>query len=119
MPVASLKNKSGNFVAPSLASTSAAANVEMPADMRVSLTNTDAPDGYPICSFSYILLYKDLSYNIKSEEKAKAVVDLVKWIIQDGQQYSEALEYAKLPESVVTKSLDILKGVTYNGKALQ
>jgi phosphate transport system substrate-binding protein len=119
MPVASLKNKSGNFVAPSLASTSAAANVEMPADMRVSLTNTDAADGYPICSFSYILLYKDLSYNIKSEEKAKAVVDLVKWIIQDGQQYSEPLNYAKLPESVVTKSLDILKGVTYNGKALQ
>lgn len=118
MPVASLKNKSGNFVAPSLASTSAAANVEMPADMRVSLTNTDAADGYPICSFSYILLYKDLSYNIKSEEKAKAVVDLVKWIIQDGQQYSEALEYAKLPESVVKKSLDLLKTVTYNNQPL-
>ena len=119
MPVASLKNKSGNFVAPSLASTSAAANVEMPADMRVSLTNTDAADGYPICSFSYILLYKDLSYNIKSEQKAKAVLNLVTWIIQDGQQYSEPLNYAKLPESVVKKSLDILKGVTYNGKALQ
>ena len=119
MPVASLKNKSGNFVTPSLASTSAAANVEMPADMRVSLTNTDAADGYPICSFSYVLIYKDLSYNIKSQEKAKNVLDLVKWIIQDGQQYSEPLNYAKLPGSVVTKSLDILKGVTYNGKALQ
>jgi phosphate transport system substrate-binding protein len=118
MPVALLKNKSGNFVAPSLASTSAAANVEMPADMRVSLTNTDAAEGYPICSFSYILLYKDLSYNVKSEEKAKAVLDLVKWIIQDGQQYSEALEYAKLPESVVKKSLDLLKTVTYKNKSL-
>ncbi len=36
MPVASLKNKSGNFVAPTLASTSASANVDIPADMRVS-----------------------------------------------------------------------------------
>ncbi len=54
-------------------------------------------------------MYKDLSYNIKSEEKAKNVLDLVKWIIQDGQQYSEPLNYAKLPESVVKKSLDILK----------
>lgn len=119
MPVASLKNKSGNFVAPTLASTSASANVEIPADMRVSITNTDAPDGYPICSFSYILLYKDLSYNIKTEEKAKNLVDLVKWIITDGQQYSESLNYAKLPQTVVQKSQDILKTVTYNNKPLQ
>jgi len=119
MPVALLKNKSGNFVAPTLASTSASANVEIPADMRVSITDTDAPDGYPICSFSYILLFKDLSYNIKSEADAKAVVDLVSWIIQDGQQYSEALEYAKLPEPVVKKSLDLLKTVTYKNKPLQ
>jgi len=119
MPVASLKNKSGNFVVPTLASTSASANVDIPADMRVSITNTDAPDGYPICSFSYILLYKDLSYNIKSEEKAKNLLDLVKWIITDGQQYSESLNYAKLPQSVVQKSQDILKTVTYNNKPLQ
>jgi phosphate transport system substrate-binding protein len=119
MPVASLKNKSGNFVAPTLASTSASANVDIPADMRVSITNTDAADGYPICSFSYILMYKDLSYNIKSEDKAKNVLDLVKWIITDGQQYSESLNYAKLPQSVVQKAQDLLKTVTYNGKPLQ
>jgi phosphate transport system substrate-binding protein len=119
MPVASLKNKSGNFVAPNLASTSAAANVDIPADLRVSITNTDAPDGYPIASFSYILLFQDLSYNIKSETEAKNVAALVEWIIQDGQQYSEALDYARLPESVVKKSLDLLKTLNYNGKPLQ
>jgi phosphate transport system substrate-binding protein len=119
MAVASLKNKSGNFVAPTLASTSASANVTIPDDMRVSITDTDAPGGYPICSFSYILLYKDLYYNIKSEAKAKNVVNLVSWIIQDGQQYSEALDYAKLPESVVKKSLGIIHGLTYNNKPLQ
>lgn len=119
MPVASLKNKSGNFVAPTLASTSASANVPIPDDMRVSITNTDAPDGYPISSFSYILMYKDLSYNIKSEAKAKNLVDLVKWIITDGQQYSESLNYAKLPQSVAQKAQDLLKTVTYNSKPLQ
>ena len=119
MPVAFLKNKSGNFVAPNLASTSAAANVDIPADMRVSITNTDAPDGYPISSFSYILLFKDMSFNIKSASEAKNVAGLVYWIIQDGQQYSEALNYAKLPESVVKKSLDLLKTLTYNNKPLQ
>jgi phosphate transport system substrate-binding protein len=119
MPVASLKNKSGNFVAPTLASTSASANVTIPDDMRVSITNTDAPEGYPICSFSYILLFKDMSFNIKSEAKAKNVENLVSWIIQNGQQYSEPLNYAKLPESVVKKSLAILQTLTYNNKPLQ
>ena len=116
MPVASLKNKSGNFIAPTLASTSAAANVDIPADTRVSITDTDAPGGYPIASFSYILLFKELSYNIESETEAKNVVDLISWVIQEGQQYSEALDYAKLPESVVKKSLELLKTLTYNNK---
>src|SRR5690606_10622001 len=43
MPAAMLKNKSGNIVAASLETTSAAADINLPADMRVSLTNTDAP----------------------------------------------------------------------------
>jgi len=119
MPVASLKNKSGNFVAPTLASTSASANVTIPDDMRVSITNTDAPDGYPICSFSYVLLFKDMSFNIKSEAKAKNVANLVSWIIQDGQHYSEPLNYAKLPEAVVKKSLNILQTLSYNNKPVQ
>jgi len=119
MPVASLKNKSGNFVAPTLASTNAAAKIDnIPADMRVSITDTDAPDGYPICSFSYILIYKDLSINTKSQAQAQEVLDLVKWIIQDGQQYSEALLYAKLPDSVVKQELGLLQTVTYNNKPL-
>jgi phosphate transport system substrate-binding protein len=119
MPAALLKNKSGNYVGPTLASTSAAANVSnMPPDMRVSITDTDAPDGYPICSFSYLLLYQNQSYDNRSEAQAKATVSLVAWIIQGGQQYSEALEYAKLPQAVVSKSMDILKTVTYNQKPL-
>ncbi|HVB03111.1 MAG TPA: phosphate ABC transporter substrate-binding protein PstS [Chitinophagaceae bacterium] len=119
MPAALLMNKSGNFIGPTLASTSAAANIsDMPADMRVSITNTDAPQGYPICSFSYILLYKNQSFGSRTEAQAKATIDLVAWIIQGGQQYSEALEYAKLPDAVVQKSLDILKGITYNNKPL-
>jgi phosphate transport system substrate-binding protein len=119
MPVASVQNKSGNFVAPTLASTSAAANVEnMPADMRVSITNTDAADGYPICSFSYVLLYKNQSYDNRSEAEAKATIDLVAWMIQTGQQYSEPLQYGQLPETVVQRDLEILKTVVYNNKPL-
>lgn len=119
MPAAQLKNKAGNFVAASLQSSTAAANVDLPADMRVSLTNTDAANGYPICSFTYLLLYKDQKYDNRAEASAKATVDLVNYVIHDGQKYAESLGYAPLPDAAVKKAEDILKSVTYGDKPLQ
>jgi phosphate transport system substrate-binding protein len=56
MPFADIQNKSGKFIKPTLASTSAAANIKLPADMKASLTDTSAADGYPISGFTWILL---------------------------------------------------------------
>jgi phosphate transport system substrate-binding protein len=119
MPAAMLKNKAGNFVAASLQSSSIAASIELPADMRVSLTNTDSPEGYPISSFTYLLLYKNQSYDKRTEASAKATIDLVSYVIHEGQKYAESLGYAPLPTAAVTKAEDILKSVTYNNKPLQ
>ena len=44
MPTAALQNQKGNFIIPSLKSTNASANVTLPADTRVSLTNSEADD---------------------------------------------------------------------------
>jgi phosphate transport system substrate-binding protein len=118
MPAAALKNKSGKFIAASIASVSAAADVTLPADLRVSITDTDAPDGYPISSFTYILLYKDQAANSHSEAQAKATVDLVWWMIHDGQKNAAALNYAPLPDAVVKAAENNLKSVSLNGKAL-
>src|SRR5712664_4856562 len=58
LPVAELKNKSGAFVKPSLESVSAAASkVEMPDDYRVSITDPEGKDAWPISSFTYLLVY--------------------------------------------------------------
>lgn len=119
MPAAILENKSGKFVAASLQSTSAAADIDLPQDMRVSLTNTDAPDGYPISSFTYLLLYKNQSYDDRTEASAKATISLVNYVIHQGQKYAKALGYAPLPPAAVTKAENILKSVTYNGKSIQ
>ena len=119
MPAAQLKNKAGNFVAASLQSSTAAAKIDLPADMRVSLTNTDAVDDYPICSFTYLLLYKDQKYDSRTEASAKATVDLVNYVIHDGQKYAESLGYAPLPDAAVKKAEEILKSVTYGDKPLQ
>ena len=116
MSGASLKNKSGKFVDASLESISAAANVTIPEDFRVSLTNTDAPDGYPISSFTYILVYTNQSYDNRTEAQAKGTVDLINWMTHDGQQFASPLMYAPLPAAVVTSVEGALKKIMFNNK---
>jgi phosphate transport system substrate-binding protein len=118
MPFASVKSKSGAFIKPSLASTTAAAKVTVPDDTRVSITNTDAADGYPIAAFTWILLYKEQSYDGRPQAKAAALVKLLWWMTHEGQQYAEALSFAKLPAAVVTKAEAVIRSVTFNGSPL-
>lgn len=86
----------------------------------VSLLDAPGNDSYPIASFSYILLYKDLSTNpaISSKEKAEAVVKFVSWAVTSGQQYSEKLSYVPLPQSVVEHNLETLRSLTYKNDSL-
>jgi phosphate transport system substrate-binding protein len=118
LPVALLQNKAGKYVEANLASVTTAANVPLPEDMRVSITNTDAATGYPISSFTYILLYKEQSYNNRDEAKAKEVIKLVNWMVHEGQQFSAPLNYAPLPKDAIKRADDILKSVKFNNKSL-
>jgi phosphate transport system substrate-binding protein len=114
MPYGILKNKKGNFVTASLASTSKAADTNLPDDMKVSLTDTDAPDGYPISGFTWILVYKEQSYGNRSEEKAKELVKLLWWMTHEGQKYAKPLEYAPLSKKAVEKAGKLIKSISYN-----
>jgi phosphate transport system substrate-binding protein len=119
MPYAQIKNKSGNWIKASLASTTAAANVAVPDDVtKISLTDTDAPDGYPISTFTWLILYKEQGYDNRSQAKVDAMLKMFSWIIHDGQKYAEPLSYATLPQAVVAKADAIIKTVTFNGKPL-
>src|SRR4030042_5241203 len=82
MPFGMVKNKKGNFVTATLAATSKAADTHLPDDMKVSLTDTDAPEGYPISGCPWMLVYKDQGYRARSEEKAKELVKLLWWMTQ-------------------------------------
>jgi len=113
-----VKNKSGNFVTPSLESTSASAQVEIPDHTKASITDTDAPDGYPISSFTWILIYKEQNYNERSQAVAKALVDALWWMTHEGQTICSTLDYAPLPVKAVEKVENLLKSVTYDGKKL-
>jgi phosphate transport system substrate-binding protein len=118
MPFGTVKNKKGRFIKPGLASTTAAANTDLPDDMKVSLTDTDAADGYPIGGFTWIVVYQDQKYGATSEEKAKAVVNLLKWMTTEGQRYAEPMHYAALPKAAVSKAERLIGSITYGGEKL-
>jgi len=118
IPFARVQNKAGNFITPTIASVTAAANVQIPPDSKVSLTNTDAPDGYPISGFSWVIIYKEQKYNDRSLDRATKLLKLLSWMIHDGQQYSGALNYAPLSPAAVNVGDAILKSATYDGKPI-
>jgi len=118
MSFVKLQNKSGNFITPNIASTSAAGNIQLPADAKVSLTNTDAPEGYPISGLTWALIYQEQNYNERSQDRATKLVKLLWWNIHEGQQYCSGLNYAPLSPAAVTVAENILKTATYDGKPL-
>jgi phosphate transport system substrate-binding protein len=103
IPFGTVKNSSGSFVKADLASVSAAAAgvKDMPADFRVSITNSTAKNSYPISSFTWLLIPSKFS----DAGKGAAMKDFLKWALGDGQGLVEALSYAKLPKDVVAKEL--------------
>ncbi|MGC1482467.1 MAG: phosphate ABC transporter substrate-binding protein PstS [Candidatus Acidiferrum sp.] len=110
MPYGSVKNSSGDFIKASLSSVTAAAAgaaKNMPADFRVSITDAPGKTAYPISSFTWLLIPSKFSDSAKRD----AFKDFVKWMLADGQNYTEALSYAKLPKEVVAKELKALNGV--------
>src|SRR5215212_8546041 len=141
MNYTSLMNRAGNFVEPTLNSTQAAAQAAIMNSTSTTTNNNgtapsatiglpsgdqswthvtllDAPgaDSYPIASFSYLLLYKELSTNIDSMEKAEALAEFVNWAITDGQQFASPLHYVPLPDSVVQHNQQTLRSLTFNGQ---
>ncbi|RAP38913.1 phosphate ABC transporter substrate-binding protein PstS [Candidatus Marinamargulisbacteria bacterium SCGC AAA071-K20] len=118
MAVASLRNKSGKYIEPSLEAVAKAANTTIPNDTRASITDTSAKYGYPISGFTWILSYKEQNFNSRSIKQAQETKKLLEWMIGDGQRFAEPLLYAPLTPSVVKKAQKIIESITYSGKAL-
>jgi phosphate transport system substrate-binding protein len=112
LSVAELKNKEGNWVKPSIESTTAAAaGVEMPADYRVSITNASGKDAYPIAGFTWLLVHKDM----KDQAKGTAMVRFLRWALTDGEKMASPLDYAPLPRQVQERVLKTVDTLTVNG----
>ncbi|HEY9004175.1 MAG TPA: phosphate ABC transporter substrate-binding protein PstS [Mucilaginibacter sp.] len=118
MAFANIQNKSGKYIAPTIEATTLASNVTIPADSKVSITNTDNPKGYPIASFTWALIYKEQNYNGRSKARATELLKLLWYNVHQGQAECAPLNYAPLSKSAVKAAEAILKSATYDGKPI-
>ncbi len=118
LPLASIQNKSRNFIKPDLQSVSVAAQVAFPADTRALIIDTTAPKGYPISGFSWLIFYKEQAYLQRSYYRAKTLVEFLWWTIHEGQKFNTKKNYGILPAPVIGKAETILKSMTFNGVPL-
>lgn len=119
IPMARLMNNAGFFIEPTLESFTAAAAAEIPADTRVMITNSPNPAAWPITSFTWIIMYRELAYGKHSQEAAEAAVNTVKWLTgEEAQSIATSVHYAALPQNASIQAAHLLKGITYQGEPI-
>lgn len=113
LPFAAIKNKSGNFVAPTLESVSAAAaglSLPVDTDFRISIVDAAGADAYPVASFTWLLVHPDFA----DATKAQAIKEFLTWATgTEAAAMASKLHYAPLPASVlelVKTRITTLKG---------
>ncbi|MBT4397891.1 MAG: phosphate ABC transporter substrate-binding protein PstS [Bacteroidetes bacterium] len=116
---AQVENSAGEFILPSLESISAAAKGDIPEDTKVMLTNSSDPEAYPISGFTWLILYKEQSYDGRSKVQAEETVKFLNWIIdRDAQALAQQVNYAPLPDKVVENARQILGEIVFKGEKL-
>jgi phosphate transport system substrate-binding protein len=122
LPYGMVKNQDGNFVkaAPETVSVAGAGAVSKMEgqNLAADIWNQPGQNAYPIASFTYLIVYKDLN-NLANKEAAQALVDFLWWATHDGQQYAAELDYAPLAPEVQAKVEQALKAVNYKGQSLR
>ncbi|MGQ9625156.1 MAG: phosphate ABC transporter substrate-binding protein PstS, partial [Candidatus Bathycorpusculaceae bacterium] len=126
-----VQNAAGEFIEPSLESFAKAASyaaVALPKGdeswSKVSIidnvaNNRQATGAYPITSFSYILVYKELNVLPGANEAtARALVEFLWWATHDGQEYAADLHYVPLPPDVIAHNEVTIRMITFNGQQL-
>src|SRR4051795_6374993 len=116
---ASVKNKSGNFVAPTLDSTSAAGQgLTIPDDLRISTIDAPGAQAYPITALTFLLVYQDVCKAGKDAQAAKRLKAWLDYAEGDGQKVAGELQYAKLPDELHQKAQAKVDGLQCNGQPI-
>src|SRR4051812_2843032 len=116
--VAAVQNARGQFTRPEADAVPAAAEWALAQqqtkepyslhELTYSLTNADSEKAYPICGFSYAVLYKK-----EPTKKGKALVEFLKWATTEGQKFAIELHYAPLPAELGKRVAERLNQVEF------
>jgi phosphate transport system substrate-binding protein len=105
---ASIKNKAGKFVAPSVdAAVAALEKATVAPDLTYSALDTDGDAAYPIVASTYILVYA----NQTDATKGKAVKGFLTYILNEGQDLAKDANFAKLSDSLKSKAIAQLQQI--------
>lgn len=76
-------------------------------------------NSYPIVSFTYILVYKELSIlSDMTLQKATALVNFLWFLVHDAQTLGGALGYPQLSVQAIAVDEASLRSMTFNGQLL-
>lgn len=104
LQTAQVQNKQGAFVSPSLETANKAlAAVKYPDNFRVF--EGDPADGYPIAGLTWLMVYKQYP----DPAKAAAVKKMVEWILTEGQELNDDLDYTRIPKPVADRAMSVVK----------
>lgn len=117
LPVAQIENQAGNWVEPTVAGATAAIDAfkdDLAKDVRNPVVDApaSAKDAYPIVGLTFLLVPKQP----KDAAKGQIVKQFVQFIITEGQNSAESLEYARLPESLAAQNQKLLDQVAGNAQ---
>ncbi len=100
MSYASVKNRAGSFVEPSLESFQAAAegaDWSKVKDFHLVITDSAGATSWPIAASVFVIMYRQP----KDAAHTKTALEFFKWALQKGQAQAKALDYVALPEPLV------------------
>lgn len=111
-----VKNKSGQFVDPSLESVAAAAKFDtVPADLTFQAWDTSVADGYPIVTATWLLVYQNQEKVSQDQKRSEAIVHFLIWALDKGGDAAKQLDYAVLPDALREAALQKIATISFNG----
>jgi len=101
IPVAAVRNASGRFIRPTVASTRAAADSALSGSsddgaLESLLVNAPGPDAYPIAALTYLLVAEQQP----DARRASAIAAFLRWTLRSGSADALAMQYAPVPASL-------------------
>jgi phosphate transport system substrate-binding protein len=99
---ASVKNKAGKYIEPTLdATTAAAKGTTIKDDLTFFLGWADGDDAYPIAAQTWIIAYTTQA----DPAKAEAIRGFLTYLLTDAQKTASDIDYAPLPADLQAKAL--------------